>query len=168
MNLATLANLPDAGPLPDGYSLVTCDQSHRQQLASLLSLAFPERTWDNERVDSALLTATDVLGTLAIQHGSDLVATASLRYMPDQFPGDAYLHWVGAHPAHSGKRLGRLVSLAVLHAGKDRGYGAAWLETDDFRLPAIKTYLALDFTPVFRDEGHAERWSAVMEKLRDR
>ncbi len=85
--------------------------------------------------------------------------------MAEQFPGDAYLHWVGGRKAHAGKRLGRYVSLAALHAGCERGYTGAWLETDDFRLPAIKTYLDLDFVPVMREDGHSERWDAVRAEL---
>ena len=41
------------------------------------------------------------------------------------------------------------------------------LQTDDFRLPAIRMYLKLGFTPVYEVEGedHRARWSAVFERL---
>jgi len=61
------------------------------------------------------------------------------------------------------------VSLAVLKAMASRGDTDAMLETDDARIPAIRSYLALGFTPVYApddDQGldHRHRWSAVLRE----
>jgi mycothiol synthase len=63
-----------------------------------------------------------------------------------------------------------LVSLAVLHYLRERGFRAADLSTDDRRLPAIRTYLALGFVPVYltdeeRFDDHEARWSAIFALL---
>ena len=39
------------------------------------------------------------------------------------------------------------------------------LDTDDFRMAAIKTYLNLGFVPVYVEEGQPKRWSDIFEQL---
>ena len=39
-------------------------------------------------------------------------------------------------------------------------------DTDDFRLRAIRTYLALSFVPDHVEADHAERWREIDAKLR--
>ena len=45
------------------------------------------------------------------------------------------------------------------------GLDQAVLETDDFRLPAVRTYLRLGFVPEPRTPGDARRWSKVLRNL---
>jgi mycothiol synthase len=40
------------------------------------------------------------------------------------------------------------------------------LDTDDFRIPAVKTYLNLGFIPVYVEEGQPKRWQGLFEKLK--
>ncbi len=75
------------------------------------------------------------------------------------------LHMVGVEPEHQGHRLGKLVSICVLHFLKKHSFSMAMLDTDDERLPAVKTYLNLGFRPVYRDDSHPGRWKAVSENL---
>jgi mycothiol synthase len=94
-----------------------------------------------------------------------MVATASSRLVPEQFPGSGYLHWVAADPGYRGRQLGRIVSLAALHEFVSLGCKDAVLETQDFRLPAIRTYLRLGFEPVYRDDTHIPRWEEIHRQL---
>ena len=73
---------------------------------------------------------------------------------------------VGVIPEHSGHRLGKWISLAVLHYLYQQGFKCAVLGTDDFRLPAIKTYLNLGFIPIYVDDDQPERWQAIFKKLK--
>jgi mycothiol synthase len=68
-------------------------------------------------------------------------------------------------PAHQGQKLGYIVSLAVLNMFVERGCKDAVLETDDHRLPAIKTYRNLGFHPEHRHETHPERWARILADL---
>jgi mycothiol synthase len=77
---------------------------------------------------------------------------------------------VCALDGHRGRGLGRLVTLAVLHHLRERGFRMADLSTDDFRLAAIKSYLGLGFVPVYltdpdRIDDHEARWSAIFTTL---
>ncbi|HEY3333164.1 MAG TPA: GNAT family N-acetyltransferase [Capsulimonadaceae bacterium] len=166
MSRPSLADLPPTPELPDGYTISACTADDACELARMLAAAFEDASWTVERVNQALLKADDVLVTFAVRVGETIVATASLRDMPEYFPGDAYLHWVGVDPAYRGHRLGSAVSLAVLYEGRKKGCPAAWLETDDFRLPAIKSYLDLGFVPVIKDEALGLRWDVVLRQMK--
>jgi mycothiol synthase len=130
-------------------------------LADLLKAIFPEHAWSADAARRYLIDAPSVDAVYVIEHDGALVATASARYDPAKFPGSGYLHWVGVHPDHRGRRLGRLISVRVLEHFQAAGCKDAVLETDDFRIPAIKTYLALGFIPEYDHPTHAERWAKV-------
>lgn len=151
--------------LPAEVSLRKAQREDGPQLASLLETAFADASWTLERVNRALLEAPDVVRTLLLIEDREIIATASARLAPERFPGSGYLHWVAADPDRSGRGLGRAISLAVLHTFAELGCGGAVLETDDHRLPAIRTYLNLGFTPEEADPSHPERWQAIHEAL---
>ena len=77
----------------------------------------------------------------------------------------AMVHMVGTDPEFRGLGLGYAVTNAVLHHMKAEGWKAAYLTTDDFRVPALKIYLKLGFVPDLSQKGHAERWDALQEKI---
>jgi len=83
-------------------------------------------------------------------------------------PGDChhgYVHFLGVLPEHQGKGLGRAIMLIVLRSFARRGVRDAILQTDDFRLPALKIYLELGFIPRYMDGDRRDRWTAVFEQL---
>jgi|GEM_PF-59526 len=155
---------PEAA-LPDGYTLRRAGPGDADAIARCMDLAFGG--WDAAKVRGAFLLAPDCQATfvaVGVTTGQ-VAAVASHREVPDRFPGASYLHWVGADPDHAGRRLGALVSAAVLAFGRRGGPRDAVLETDDHRLPAIATYLGLGFAPEYRDPSHPERWAAVFRGL---
>jgi len=132
----------------------------RAGIAQVLQAAFPELEWPESRVEAALINDNTVRTTFAIHQDEGIVATATVRLDP-AFPDSGYLHWVGVLPEHRGKRLGEWVSLAVLHEFTRLGLTDAVLNTDDFRLPAIKTYYRLGFVPEMSHPSHEERWAKI-------
>ena len=74
-----------------------------------------------------------------------------------------YLHMVCVLPEHRGKQIGHALNLAALRWFRDRGFKEVWLSTDDWRIPAIKSYLRLGFEPFYPDDSHRERWQAVFD-----
>ena len=164
MRRPNLDALPKMPTLPAGSILRAAAPEDGPALAALLQSAFPEEIWTLERVQSALLEAPDVEETYLITRGDELLATASARIAPE-FPRSGYLHWVAVTPAAQGQSLGFDISLAVLHGFAKRGCADAVLETDDHRLPAIKTYQNLGFVPEPSHDTHPERWTDVLAKL---
>jgi GNAT superfamily N-acetyltransferase len=74
-------------------------------------------------------------------------------------------HVVAADPAHKGHRLGLAVCSGVVRYLADRGYPRAMLTTDDWRLPAIVTYLRVGFRPNYCREDMPGRWRAVCANI---
>ena len=75
------------------------------------------------------------------------------------------VHMVAALESHRRKRLGHMLNASVLRRLKERGFQRAHLQTDDWRLAAIKSYLVAGFRPLNTHESHAERWASVMDRL---
>ena len=94
------------------------------------------------------------------------VATASAWRAPGLLPETGMVHFVGVVPEFQGHRLGYWVTLATLHRMAADGLRAASLTTDEFRLPAVKTYLRMGFEPVLVHENQRERWRQVFRDLK--
>jgi mycothiol synthase len=74
--------------------------------------------------------------------------------------------WVAAHPAHTGRGLGKAVVGAATAAAVGLGGRPIALYTDDHRLPAICIYLELGFVPdLTTDPGYGRRWERVHAAL---
>lgn len=102
---------------------------------------------------------------LFVTHNDKPIATASAWFKPDYGQESGYVHMVGVLPEYQGNQLGYWISLAVLHRLAKEGRKKVYLQTDDFRLAAVKTYLKLGFRPVMIDENMPERYRAIFEKL---
>ena len=83
--------------------------------------------------------------------------------------GEGYLHMVAALPECRGKGIGHAMLSHALEMMEARACTHGVLTTDDFRLPAIKTYLDAGFRPVIYhdpDSDMRKRWDAVIAALR--
>jgi mycothiol synthase len=130
-----------------------------------LELSFDDVEWSPALVRKRLIAAADVKKTYIIECCGAVVATASARIMPEEFPGSGYLHWVAVHPDHRGKQLGVIITLAVLDEFVRLGCKDAVLETQDARLPAIKLYKSLGFEEVHKHHSHSVRWAMIADLL---
>jgi mycothiol synthase len=164
MRLPQLSDLPPAPPLDDRYLLRQAVPADDGQLAELLSEAFGD-TWDAERVAEEFSAGNGVEATYVVASPAGVVATASARRLPDRYPEAGYVHYVGTRVSERGRRLGELVTRRVLVRFAAAGLDQAVLETDDFRLPAVRTYLRLGFVPEPRAPGDAIRWSKVLRNV---
>jgi mycothiol synthase len=162
--------------VPEGYELIgtPLEESEHEQLASCLSKAFgiQHGVWEASRIPKEFLEEKTVAKTFRLLHGKEdgsttIAATASLRIIPDKYPGSGYMHWVAVHPGHQGRGLGTVVAIAVLLEARDvQGCATCVLETQDTSLPAIVTYERLGFHPVHTDDTHADRWVAIRANMK--
>ena len=164
MHRPTLDDLPELPPLPAGYTLRPSRAEDRAGLAVLLRRAFNDETWTAQRVSEVLTDAADVETVFVIAHADGLVATASVQ-IQDQSAATGWLHWVATDPGHQGTGLGTHVCLAVLRRLRQLDFDEARLNTQDYRLPAIRAYLRLGFVPEYRDHDEQRRWSRVFPRL---
>jgi mycothiol synthase len=162
-----LRDVPAVAPLPAGYRLRPfADPADVAALAATLATAFDE-PWDEARVRRELADAPDVKAVYVVTWQGNPVATASSRSLPDRFPGSGYVHWVGTDPAHARRGLASALLARLLRDFAERRYADAVLETDDARLPALRTYLRFGFLPVYAVQGEdqRDRWAAIFQRL---
>ncbi len=160
-----LTNPPEPR-LPDGYELSAYRESDEEQYTELMTKAGFEG-WDHERVQQMRRSLLPK-GLIVVEHtpSGRLVATANANHAPNALhPEGGELGYVAADPEHSGKGLGMAVCAAVVQRLASAGYRRIYLQSDDWRLPALKTYLKLGFLPLLYREDMAERWRDVCENL---
>ena len=161
-----LLNLP-APRVPQGYEIRHFRKGDEAGWNALMDLAF-ERT--PGRSDFTRDMAADEFYRpervrLVRDDAGASVATASCWHGGRCGDDSVILHYVAADPALGGRGLGTAVSLDALQVGLAEGRSRAFLLTDDFRVPALKTYLRLAFEPVISHDSHPGRWRMILDEL---
>lgn len=125
-------------------------------------------TWDDDTLKDCLDTVVPAGWQVAthLQTG-DVVATgmAQRKPVPDLYADGFEVGWIAAHPRHKGQRLGRAVTTAAVARLVESGATSIYLQTDDHRLPAIKTYLSIGFVPHLYQPDMPERWRRISQAL---
>ena len=160
-----LAGLPQV-EIPEGYEIRTYQEGDDVHWANVISDSFGgERTAEDARRDIMDRDVFDPEGLyFATYRGTPVGTTCAWKDTPDEIDV-GIVHMVGVHSTHTGHKLGRCVTLSVLLYLRDHNFKCAKLGTDDFRLPAIKTYLNLGFLPVYVDVTQPDRWREIFRKL---
>lgn len=161
MQRSLSAPLPALPPLPPGFEVITA-QTPQGPLAweQIItdSFGYPSS------FDQILNDPTCAPGRVFVLMADGVpAATASVQYPNKQ--GLGVVHMVGVHSRFLGHGYGRFMVLWALYDMQKSGLTAAALTTDDFRLPAIRTYQKLGFDPVMEDDTMPARWDAVYAKL---
>ena len=170
-----LNDLPEL-PVPAGYRLRTYRTGDERAWGEIMAATGGiGREWTVERVrermiDQPQFEPEGMFFATCDAEGGRPVASATAWRHPAEQRVLGNVHMVCALEAHRGRGLGRLVTLAVLHYLRGRGFQMADLSTDDWRLAAIKSYLGLGFVPIYRTDSdrrddHEARWSAIFTQL---
>lgn len=152
--------------LPPGYRLRQLEE------ADMLSyLTLREKTgfggWTLQDVQRAMQNALPG-GFFVVEYlpEGSIVASAIANHSPSpHHPNGGVLDWLMADPGHTGKGLGRAVTIAVTRLLIERGYRRIYLLTDDWRIPALKIYLQLGWQPLILSEEMQARWNHVKKSL---
>ena len=168
MALPSLAGLP-AAEVADGYRLRTYQPGDESAWCRLVNECIGgECTEEQCRRELTGQPWFDPADLFFVGQEGEVVGTACALRRPDLGVEVGYVHMLAVLPEHRGSRLGRTLTLAVLHRLREAGYRSAILQTDDWRLAAIKTYLSLGFRPEMTDESHEGRWREVGGRLETR
>ncbi|HEX3813488.1 MAG TPA: GNAT family N-acetyltransferase [Mycobacteriales bacterium] len=151
---------------PAGYDVRSLRASDLDGWTSLLARNGELGEWSVDRA-AALFAPGSVMplsGAFVATAADVPVATAQLHLHggDDPYAPTPELGWVAVVPEHRGHRLGYLVCLAVLRHAHQNGFRSIFLRTDDYRVPAIRTYLQLGFEPWLYDDSAGERWNSVL------
>ncbi len=161
-----LSGLPEQRAL-DGYGLRPYREGDEQAWLSLLG-ASDFGDWNRARLDRMLQDENDPLPRESIWFATlddQPIAAANAYAYKDATGTFSKLGWVCAAPEHRGHGLAYVVSLAVMQYARNAGHCYMFLNTEDFRLAAIKTYLRLGFKPVILDESQEPRWSQIKREI---
>jgi len=162
-----LAGKPPTWSLPDGYVMRQFRDSDAAAYIELMAKAGFEG-WSEKMIRDWLQRVLPE-GFFVVEHepSGRLVATTMATHnpIPGVHPYGGELGWVAGDPAHAGKGLGYATCAAVTARYLRGGYQRVYLRTDDWRLPAIKTYLKLGYRPLLHTPDMEERWRAVCQKL---
>lgn len=159
-------------PIPDGYDFHVWHRGGDETL----DFATYKRAWIEMRAAEGIEPITNWFpivyddprvpddGFFTVLCRGELVATSCIQ-LGEHTPDSATVHAVAASPSHKGKRLGRIITEAVMLQAHRRGIERVYLTTDDWRIAAVKIYLDLGFRPVLWDTDMRERWQKLLVQL---
>ncbi len=162
-----LLNTPPTPVLPAGYVMRFYDP--QRDLPAYLDLMHGAGfAFFNEKLVDEVLSSVLADGFFLAVHiaSQQFAATAIANHAPhDWCPAGGELGWVAGDADHAGKRLGRAVCAAAVARLLAAGYSCIYLLTEDYRLPALRTYLGLGFEPFLCGPDMKGRWKAVCENV---
>jgi len=161
-----LISHPPEVNLPSGYSIRVYLPGDDARFFEIMELAGWDG-WNEEMLQPWLAKILPDGWFMVIDEKTDeIVATAmALHNYKGTYPFWGDLGWLAVDPGHGGKGLGLNVSAAVTSRFIEGGYRKIQLFTEDYRLPALKTYLKLGYIPSLYTGGMLERWEAICTKL---
>lgn len=167
MALQDLENLPKF-QCPEGYHIRTYQKGDEVHWARIMDISFVDqgRTAQDTYTNVINQPNFDSDGFCFVVHKGIPIGTACAWTRGLRSKTIGYIDMLAVLPEHRGYKLGKSLTLFLLHYFKAQRLRCVVLDTDDFRLPAIKNYLNLGFVPVAAGENHGERWHAVFGKLK--
>lgn len=149
--------------LNKNYRLRQYNDSDRDKYFKLLELSemgqCPLEYWENYILPN---------GFFVIEHidsGNIVGACFASHQSRERHKFAGNLGWLAVDPQHRGNKLGEILINAVVNRLQTAGYERIYLETHDFRLPALKIYLNTGWVPFFYTEGMVARWQEIYKKL---
>lgn len=91
------------------------------------------------------------------------IAAATFSVFCNSETKSGYIHMVSCKEEYRGRGLGTLICSLIVKELKEKGMRTAYLTTDDFRIPAIKSYLRAGFVPDESTDDFKTRWAAIRE-----
>lgn len=92
-------------------------------------------------------------------------AVATLTVVCNYETREGLIHMVACAESARGRGYGTLLTQVASYVLKTEGMESARLTTDDWRIPAIKSYLRIGFTPDRSTEDFKARWEKIYEQI---
>ena len=161
-----LENLPRF-QCPDGYYIRTYQEGDEVHWARIVDSAFVDngRIAQDAYADVINQPNFDPDGFSFVVHEDLPIGTACAWKRCHRGKLIGYIDMLAVLPDHTGHKLGKWLTVFLLYYFKAQHVAYVMLDTDDFRLPAIKNYLNLGFVPTYVRENHVLRWRNIFEKL---
>ena len=152
---------------PNGYHIRPYQSGDEVHWARIMDKAFVDESRTSEDTYANVINRPnfDPDGFCFVVHENVPIGTACAWNRCLRGKPIGYIDMLAVLPEHTGHKLGKWLTVFLLHYFKTRCVAYVTLDTDDFRLPAIKNYLNLGFVPVYVGENHGERWRIIFKKL---
>ena len=100
-----------------------------------------------------------------VSPAGDISGTVTYQYTSEENTG--CIHMVAIEKNYQGKKLALPLNLYAVQKIIDDGKRRIILTTDDWRIPAVKTYIRAGFTPVIKsgDTEMEKRWTDVIAQI---
>ena len=161
-----LKNLPRL-QCPDGYHIRTYRKGDEAYWALIMDTTFVDigRTVQDTYDNVINQPNFDPNGFCFVSHKGIPIGTACgwNRCICGKLVG--YIDMLAVLPEHTGHKLGKWLTVFLLYYFRTQHVTSVMLDTDDFRLPAIKNYINLGFVPTYLRENHVRRWENIFQKL---
>ena len=95
----------------------------------------------------------------------DKRAIATITVICNYESKEGYIHMVACREDCRGKGYGTMLNRIAEYVLKKEGMKTAYLTTDDWRIPAIKSYLRIGFSPDLSTEEFKERWDKIFREI---
>jgi len=152
---------------PDGYHIRTYQNGDAAHWARIMDRAFVDkgRTAQDTYANVINQPNFDPDGFCFVVHKDIPIGTACGWNRDIRGKQVGYIDMLAVLPEHTGHKLGKWLTVFLLYYFRTQHATSVMLDTDDFRLPAIKNYLNLGFVPTYLRENHAQRWQNIFEKI---
>ena len=173
LEMRRISKEPVPYEIPEGYSVVNYSRPEEKEEYYFIHYSKPEPESETGAFfDKTLVSYPDcepMRDTFFLKHGDEYVGTVTAVFHPKTNSG--YVHMVCIRADYRGKGLARLVNAIAIDTLllKDPDY--ILLTTDDWRIPAIKSYLKAGFLPVMNEIWpHNKlrmflRWKKIYKKI---
>ncbi len=158
---------PPVPQLPPGYTLRFFDPDRDMSAYLALMRGAGFAFFDEAFVRNMMPLVLPDGFLLAVHQPSGALAASALAVDKPAPWGAAAgeLGWVGGSAEHRNKGLGLAVCAAAVARLIRAGYRCIYLLTEDFRLPALVTYLRLGFLPYLNAPDMHARWQAICQQI---
>lgn len=158
-------SIPDSN-LPEGFTHRSFQGGDEEGWYSLLNANGQLGVWNRKRIDEERAGALVEDGQhFVLNQRGHFVACAGVYDRERKEEACWEIGWIAADPDHWGLGLGGCVLANALRFTRKLEKRHVYLLTDDFRTPAIKTYLKLGFVPDLSHPSYEDRWLKVLAAL---
>lgn len=160
------ANEPVEYKMPAGYEIRSVrDGNHEDAMGWIYACeTLNEGLWNEEQFVHEMIEDSDCgsdnILLICRKNDGAIAGTATAKDGP--LPA---LHMVGMNKEFFGQGLSYAICAAALNRMINHGVHRIQLKTDEFRIPAIKTYLKMGFRPWYYLDDMPARWQGVFADL---
>ena len=135
----SLENLPTL-QCPEGYHIRTYQQGDEIYWARIMDSVFVDKGRTTQDAFTEVINQPnfDPDGFCFVIHEDIPIGTACAWKESLHGKPIGYIDMLAVLPEHTGRKLGKWLTVFLLHYFKARCMASVMLDTDDFRLPAIK------------------------------